>query len=77
MTKLDETFVAFALKKHPDAAHYINALAEEVRRLELLGARYEAALEEIARKALHLIDPEELKRRLGPGVAEQIEAAQK
>ena len=83
MTKLDETFVAAALKKHPEAAHFINTLAEEVRRLELLGGRYEEALTQIgrmenapviARMALHPMDEAGLKAKLGPNLAEQIAA---
>jgi hypothetical protein len=44
MTQLDEKFVAAVLKSHPAAALFINTLAEEVRRLERLGERYESTL---------------------------------
>lgn len=41
-TKLDEQFVALAIETHPKAEHFINTLANEVRRLEA----YCAALED-------------------------------
>jgi hypothetical protein len=81
VTKLDEEFVKAGLAAYPEAAYYINTLAEEVRRLESLGARYEAALEKIgrmenapviARLAIRPINEKELMSRLGPTLGEQF-----
>jgi hypothetical protein len=82
MTTLDEQFVTDAKEKYPEAGLIIDTLAEEVRRLEKLGARYEEALERIgrmenapviARQAL--LGPSSRPYSLGPSVAEQIEGA--